>query len=414
MSEPACAVNPIYKMISATLVREGVPFAVEPRVNYDRFIVACRTGERILNISHSRKPHRRSIDRAETWLQRSLSDRRFPTIEHADAEMQVQVELDIEPSRPVQNSLSYEGFLIGQSGEMISLTDMWKAAGAQSGRAPTDWLSLVSTKEFVECVESSLNTENPGIQARRGGGGGTFAHWQIAIAYAKYLSPRFHMWANEAVREKMERMRAAPALAAPEPRSEVVVFDPKPVTSGVIGGLIKYLRDNVVAPFNRLIGAVTRVEDRQDALLARIAEDHGWLKERLENQHRREREMLHILRAQFGGDPAKSVDLLSDDLAGYVDIAGVYRMAGAPDKIPARLQLSGRVTRSLDAFGKKKPHHSARSRPGRGRDEITVWPKAAVAEWLVETGRQMIERHLRAHASKAELLPFPKRNGEKS
>ena len=30
------------------------------------------------------------------------------------------------------------------------------------------------------------------------------AHWQIALAYAKYLSPEFHMWCNTVVRERME------------------------------------------------------------------------------------------------------------------------------------------------------------------------------------------------------------------
>lgn len=35
---------------------------------------------------------------------------------------------------------------------------------------------------------------------------GTFAHWQLALAYAKYLSPEFHMWANQVVKERFEEM----------------------------------------------------------------------------------------------------------------------------------------------------------------------------------------------------------------
>ena len=30
------------------------------------------------------------------------------------------------------------------------------------------------------------------------------AHWQIGIAYAKYLSPEFHVWCNTVVRDRME------------------------------------------------------------------------------------------------------------------------------------------------------------------------------------------------------------------
>jgi hypothetical protein len=30
------------------------------------------------------------------------------------------------------------------------------------------------------------------LETKRGYGGGTFAYWQIALAYAKYLSPEFY------------------------------------------------------------------------------------------------------------------------------------------------------------------------------------------------------------------------------
>ncbi len=45
------------------------------------------------------------------------------------------------------------------------------------------------------------------ISAGRGRTGSTFAHWQIGLAYAKYLSPEFHMWCNTVVRRHMERLR---------------------------------------------------------------------------------------------------------------------------------------------------------------------------------------------------------------
>lgn len=47
-------------------------------------------------------------------------------------------------------------------------------------------------------MAATLNVPKRDIyQAGRGRGGGTFAHWQIALAYAKYLSPRLHMQVNE-------------------------------------------------------------------------------------------------------------------------------------------------------------------------------------------------------------------------
>lgn len=406
MSEPACAMSPIYKLISSTLTKHGVAFTVDPRPGHDRLIVACRTGERAITIHRTAKPHQRSINKAESWLASVLSDRRFPTVEDAHAELKAQVELDIDPPPAHVASLSYDGFVIGQSGDMISLTDMWKAAGGPEGKQPAQWSRTDLANEFIEFVAGNLKCADSHIFGSKAGrGGGTFAHWQIAIAYAKYLSPRFHMWANDAVREKMERMRAAPAIEAPAPRSEVVVFDPQPVTSGVIGGLIRYFKDHVVGPINRMVGTLSRIEDRSDSLHAVVARNQGWLEARFDAMNERDREVLHLLRYQNGGDPTKRMDVVGKpDLVGYVDVHAVYALAGVTGKIPNRGLLSSIVPASLTAFCRDNPPYSTRSRPGRGSEKIAVWPKTAVLEWLANGGREMIERHLRTHAGKPNLV----------
>lgn len=111
-------------------------------------------------------------------------------------------------------TLSFNGVAVRDKGEMLSLTDMWKASGSPSGRAPSDWLALSSAKDFVVHVEASLNAGNPGIYAKSGRGGSTFAHWQIALAYAKYLSPEFHMQCNAIIRERMEGASTPQAFPA--------------------------------------------------------------------------------------------------------------------------------------------------------------------------------------------------------
>lgn len=100
--------------------------------------------------------------------------------------------------------LVYNGVVVETRSDMLSLTDMWRAAGSQSGRAPSDWGDLASTKEFVAAVEASFNAGKSGIITKKGRNGGTWAHWQIGLAYAKYLSPEFHMWCNSVVRDRME------------------------------------------------------------------------------------------------------------------------------------------------------------------------------------------------------------------
>ena len=47
--------------------------------------------------------------------------------------------------------------------------------------------------------------------------GSTYAHWQIALAYAKYLDPELHIWCNEVVVDRFELM-ADPDRELPRPQ----------------------------------------------------------------------------------------------------------------------------------------------------------------------------------------------------
>lgn len=116
----------------------------------------------------------------------------------------------------IQNStpLVYNGHDITVKSEMLSLTDMWRSAGEDPSKRPYEW-SRKEGSPFIEAVSLSLNTPVERIyKAGRGKGGATHAHWQIALAYAKYLSPEFHMWCNQVVRERMEGHVVSSALPA--------------------------------------------------------------------------------------------------------------------------------------------------------------------------------------------------------
>jgi len=91
----------------------------------------------------------------------------------------------------------------------ISLNDMWMAAGCPEGkRDPRRWKDEAGY-EFTEHIAKSLNVRLADIyKTTRGRFGGTWAHWQIALAYAKYLSPEFHAWANQAIKDRIEEDRS--------------------------------------------------------------------------------------------------------------------------------------------------------------------------------------------------------------
>ena len=67
---------------------------------------------------------------------------------------------------------------------------------------PFEWLRLPVTERFVAEVTRKFETGKiPVLKSVRGRYGGAYAHWQIALAYAKYLSPEFHIWCNEVVKD---------------------------------------------------------------------------------------------------------------------------------------------------------------------------------------------------------------------
>ncbi|MFG1462253.1 KilA-N domain-containing protein [Xanthobacter sp. DSM 24535] len=112
-----------------------------------------------------------------------------------------------------RSPLSFNGVEIHDRNEMLSLTDMWKASGGASSKAPAQWQRLPASVEFIEHLEVIVGKSHNNLFSSRKRGG-TFAHWQIGLAYAKYLSPEFHVWCNTVVRDHMEGRATGAVLTA--------------------------------------------------------------------------------------------------------------------------------------------------------------------------------------------------------
>lgn len=78
---------------------------------------------------------------------------------------------------------------------------MWKAAGKPSVKRPNHFTDSAQAKELMDDVHNSNCRKILLLKTVRGRHGCTYAHWQTAIAYAKYLSPAYHKWANEVIKE---------------------------------------------------------------------------------------------------------------------------------------------------------------------------------------------------------------------
>lgn len=134
---------------------------------------------------------------------------------------------DLFPPPTPSTALVYAGTPIAERHEMLSLTDMWTAArlkhvedggdpAAFEHRRPDDWKKDAANRAFLDQVARTLNARPEGIWVgKRGIGGGTFAHWQVALGYAKWISPEFHMWCNTVVRAHMEGVAGTAPTAVP-------------------------------------------------------------------------------------------------------------------------------------------------------------------------------------------------------
>jgi len=112
-----------------------------------------------------------------------------------------------------------------QEREMYSLTAMHKASGEAQHKSPSKWFDQVETGDFLaELNRQTIPAKDSLIETREGRNGGTWAHWQIAIAYAKYLSPAFHIqWNEYAAAYLRGEQRGATANTTPAAAREISV-----------------------------------------------------------------------------------------------------------------------------------------------------------------------------------------------
>lgn len=91
--------------------------------------------------------------------------------------------------------------------EMWCLTDLWRASGAPRAHRPVDYLRTAECRTFAEFIAASADVLISHVTKTRriaGGGGETWTHWQLALAYAKWISPEFHARVNEVYRAYTE------------------------------------------------------------------------------------------------------------------------------------------------------------------------------------------------------------------
>ena len=88
----------------------------------------------------------------------------------------------------------------------ISLTDIWKNFGSVNKKDPGTWKKRESAVEFIDYIQNSNIPEMGGLKiitSKSGNNGGTYAHKQVALAYAKWLSHEAHEFINNVFFERI-------------------------------------------------------------------------------------------------------------------------------------------------------------------------------------------------------------------
>ncbi len=120
----------------------------------------------------------------------------------------------------------------------------YSAGVADGKRDPRRW-KLQDGAQFIGFLTGTLNVPLRDIyQAAKGKGGGSFAHWQIALAYAKYLSPALHMEVNEVY----SRFKAGDVTLADEIADKASPADQEWLAKRVAGKAARGQQTNFMRP----------------------------------------------------------------------------------------------------------------------------------------------------------------------
>ncbi len=114
-----------------------------------------------------------------------------------------------------RKSYDYNGYSITfDKGDsiMVSATEMAKPFGKET----KDWLKNQSTKDFINELSNVRNLLYADlVQVKQGSpenGGGTWLHEDIAMEFARWLSPKFAIWCNDRIKELLQvGLTATPA-----------------------------------------------------------------------------------------------------------------------------------------------------------------------------------------------------------
>lgn len=87
-------------------------------------------------------------------------------------------------------ALTIGGTAVRQVGDLYSLNDMHRASGGDAAKRPGEFMRNKQTQDLVQEIE---NAGISAFESRKGRNGGTYACKELGIAYAAWISAKFHL-----------------------------------------------------------------------------------------------------------------------------------------------------------------------------------------------------------------------------
>lgn len=109
-----------------------------------------------------------------------------PTRASSDATQAIKQGFNVANS----TALTIGGTAVRQVGDLYSLNDLHRASGSDVGKRPGEFMRNRQTLELAQEIE---NAGISAFEARKGRNGGTYACKELVIAYAAWISAKFHL-----------------------------------------------------------------------------------------------------------------------------------------------------------------------------------------------------------------------------
>ena len=370
--------NPLYREIAKMMTDAGITHRVEQGAKHFKvkFLHCGVEREQILHLGPNNK--------GSTYRKTILRFRKIVAAERAYVAPQSSPELNLEQpamSEPAQETAkpSFDLALHVVDDEPRVLdTDIARRLG---------YARFEKIRELIARNEDELrrygNLPHRGVNA--GGRGRPSTAFYLNEPQAVLLCLRSDAPSAPDAREvvintfmAVRRGQLAPAIATVD--AGAIAKEAAKLAGGAAGGAAK----NAVVPH------IHHFEERVETRLTKQA---AWMQESNRDLHNKIDGLLSLITSP------SAVSLQAND---YIEIGGVYEVAGLTGPVARRGLLSANMRRALDDFCLDRrilPMHAR----VRGQ-KIRHWPKATVADWLAAEGHALIERHMRANAPRLAVV----------